>query len=82
VLAGLGRYDDAIAEYRTAVRLAPGLIEAHQDLAAAYAATGRFTAAAETAAQALALARAAGRDDLTATLETRLVQYRAGVPGS
>ena len=49
-------------------------------LAAAYAETGDFEAARETAELALNLAGGAGIDDLKLQLESRLTRYRSGMP--
>lgn len=43
-----GRLDDALGSYRTAIRLSPGLIDAHQNIALCYLAKNE-TAAAERA---------------------------------
>lgn len=43
--ASLGRFDEAIAEYQTALRLAPGYGEAHNNLGLAYAYKGNLDTA-------------------------------------
>jgi hypothetical protein len=52
--------------------------EALDTLAAAYAEAGRSDSAIATAQRALASARAGGKQELAAQIETRLQRYRAG----
>jgi hypothetical protein len=49
-------------------------------LAAAYAETGRYAEAAETARQGLPLADAQGGTALTGTLQKEIQLYEAGIP--
>jgi protein O-mannosyl-transferase len=49
-------------------------------LAAAYAETGRFSAAIETAQQAIAIAKATGNDGLAADLERNIAAYHLNQP--
>ena len=49
-------------------------------LAAAYAESGEFDKARETADKAVTLARSAGREDWVQMIEKRLAQYHRGVP--
>jgi tetratricopeptide (TPR) repeat protein len=49
-------------------------------LAAAYAAAGRFDAAADAAERALGLARGAGQEELARDIDARLAAYRTGRP--
>ena len=49
-----------------------------RNLAAAYAAAGRFPEALETGRRALDLARAAGREPVAAAVERHLEAYGAG----
>jgi len=49
-------------------------------LAVAYAETGRFSDAIETAQQAIAIAKATGNDGLAADLERNIAAYRMNQP--
>lgn len=76
-----GRTDDAIAAFTTAVRLAPETPEFRDDLAAAYAAAGRSDDALSAGREALAKARAAGRDGLVRDINRRLAFYQRRAEG-
>jgi len=62
-LAMNGKYDEAEAEFRSAIKLDPQLYEAYYYAGRAYFANGKFRQAAETFAQAAAIRP----DDVTAT---------------
>ena len=50
------------------------------DFAAAFAETGRFDDAVQSAEKAIELARAAGRQDLARRLTDELQRYKTGIP--
>ena len=56
------------------------MVGALDALAAAQAETGRFADAAAIAQQALALAKAAGQEQLAAEIQNRIALYQAGLP--
>ena len=71
----------AVGLAEQATRLTGGREPAVLDaLAAAYAETGRFAEAAETAERALDLARRQGQRQLAAGLDARMALYRARTP--
>ena len=84
--AQLRRYELAIAEYETTIRLAEksalGLdernrrVEALIKLAGVYAETGRYAKAAEHMERAIELSREYGYDELSGKLEERLKRYQ------
>jgi len=57
------RYDEAISEFREAVRIKPDNIYAHYKLGVAYIKAGRYSEAEATCEQALTTPREAQRDD-------------------
>lgn len=79
-LVGLGRTDDAMAEFRVAARLDParsGEIQLLTTLAAAWAEAGNFPKAIRTAEQARTEALAEGRKDLAEQISKRILEYRS-----
>jgi arylsulfatase A-like enzyme/Flp pilus assembly protein TadD len=75
LLAEDGQTDAAIVAYEAAVRRAPETPEFRDDLAAAYAAADRPADAETAAREALARAKAAGREQLAADVQRRLTFY-------
>jgi TonB family protein len=63
VLLESDRYDEAIAEFREAVRLEPDDLFAHYKLGSAYIEAGRYSEAEATCEQALTIPHEAQRDD-------------------
>jgi tetratricopeptide (TPR) repeat protein len=79
--------DDSLRDPERAVALAESALAAGPEtasrldtLAAALAAAGRYSDAAQVARRALALAESGGAPELTAALRSRLERYRAGRP--
>jgi tetratricopeptide (TPR) repeat protein len=71
----------AVALAQQACELTGNRVPAHLDtLAAAYAASGRFSEAIATAQKAAELARSAGQPELVREIEARLQLYRHGRP--
>jgi tetratricopeptide (TPR) repeat protein len=80
LLLHLGRTPEAILEYQAAVRFAPADVDTALTLLArlaqAYAKARRLTEAGDTFARAVALAHAAGRDDVAGQLERARLALR------
>ena len=76
-LAGLGRPEEAITQYKQTLALQPNDAQAWQQLAAAFAATGRVAEALAAAEQAHTRAQAAGNNALVQQSEARIEEYRA-----
>ena len=76
-----GRAEEAVPHFQRANEIAgaknPAMLGT---LAAAFAGAGRFADAVSTAQKAMALARAAGQQDLAARLNEELKRYQAGLP--
>jgi spermidine synthase/Tfp pilus assembly protein PilF len=84
VLHDMGRYDDAIAEYKVMLRLAEQtgkvgsykLAQMLEPIAAAYMAAGRLDEAEATAEKALELARASRQPEMVKHMQWRLKSIR------
>jgi len=74
------RPENALKLYRRVLSILPQDIDAMDKLAIAYAATGRFPQAIETAEIALKLARESQQKDLALAIQTRLNLYKTGQP--
>jgi hypothetical protein len=77
VLQRQGRLDDAIDQYRQAVDFQPRSWLAHNHLSLAYAEAGQFDEAVRELELAIKLARARGRTDDVADMESLLTRYKA-----
>ena len=83
VLASQGKLDEPLDHYSEAVRIDPKIDKSptlHDLLGMGYAREGQFQEAIESAEKALKMARAAGRDDLAAEIEARIISYKQNKP--
>ena len=83
---GAGQFENAVTEYREALRLAGEASSSDKAkmlsaLASAYAATGRFPEAIDAAETALGLALSAGQEDLAKSIRKQLLLFKEGTVG-
>ena len=80
IFATQGRWDEAAAEYGKALAISPGLSVVRARLASVIYRQGRVREALVLTRQAIAEARAAGRNGEAQTIESQLRRYESGQP--